>query len=169
MPKGWRIKPGRSLRENARLVIPVMIDNFLSHRDRVHGHPRLKHDLHQMRLEGKRLRYAMETFEPAFNAEFSTCLETLKQLLDTMGSIHDCDVNIPRLQAYLREIRLFNRACKSAQGRISTPALFRLIREKTAARNELFSIMTQTLERWEREQFRDALLRSMDIETFGKE
>jgi hypothetical protein len=95
MSKRWRIKPNKNLRENARMVVPLMMDDFLSHKGRVISHPRLKLDLHRMRLAGKTLRYAMEAFSPGFDVQFSSSLEELKQLLDTMGRIHDCDVNIP--------------------------------------------------------------------------
>jgi CHAD domain-containing protein len=161
MPKHWRIKPGRSLRDNARLVVPAMIDELLSYKARVISHPRLKHDLHQMRLAGKTLRYAMEVFELGFEPEFSNCLEALKQLLSTMGSIHDYDVNIPRLQSFLKEVRYFNRLNRNIQGRISTSALSTLIREQAQRRRELFVQMVSIFEQWERDNFRNALLKSM--------
>jgi CHAD domain-containing protein len=161
MAKRWRIKSGRSLRENAGLIIPVMIDEFLSYKVRVIGHPRLKRDLHRMRLAGKTLRYAMEVFEPGYPAGFSSGLERVKQLLDTMGCVHDGDVNIPRLQAYLKEIRLFNRICRDAKDRIPTSALTRLIRDQSERRKQLFVQMTSMLEQWERQNFKNALLKSM--------
>jgi CHAD domain-containing protein len=146
-----------------------MVDDFLSHKDRVINHPRLKHDLHRMRLAGKTLRYAMEVFEPGFQAQFSSCLEEVKRLLDSMGSIHDCDVNIPRLQAYLREIRLFNRLRVNVQERIPTSALTKIIREQSALRSSLFAEMTSMLEQWERGNFKTTLLQSMESEKLVKE
>lgn len=169
MPKHWRIRPNKNLRENARLLVPLMIDDFLSHKGRVISHPRLKQDLHRMRLSGKTLRYAMEVFEPGFRAEFTSCLEDVKQLLETMGHIHDCDVNIPRLQAFLREIRLFNRLRDSREDRISTSALSRIIREQTTLRRSSFAEMTSILERWERDNFKDALLQSMTSDKLVKD
>ncbi len=169
MPKRWRIKPNRNLRENARLVVPLMIDDFLSHRDRVINHPRLKHDLHRMRLAGKTLRYAMEVFEPGFQTEFSACLENVKQLLDAMGKIHDCDINIPRLRGFLRELRLFNRLRDEVHDRIATSAFNQLIREQSALRRALFAEMTSIVERWDRENFKVTLLRSMESDKTVKD
>ena len=114
-----------------------------------------------MRLAGKTLRYAMEVFEPGFKASFSSCLEEIKNLLDTMGRIHDCDVNIPRLQAFLKELRMFNRSRDDVQDRIATSALTRLIREESALRRGLFTEMTSVLEQWERSNFTATLLLSM--------
>lgn len=161
MAKRWRIKPNKNLRDNARLVVPMMVDDFLSHTDRVLGHPRLKNELHRMRLGGKTLRYAMEVFEPAFGKEFESCLEEVKQLLDTMGSIHDCDVHIPKLQACLRETRLFNRATTVPQDKVSTGAMVSMIREQRAVRETLFAQMTGIIEQWIRENFKGKVIQSM--------
>jgi CHAD domain-containing protein len=163
MPKHWRVKPNKNLSENARLVVPLMIDDFLARNDRVVAHPRLKQELHRMRLTGKTLRYAMEVFEPAFGEEFGSCLEEVKRLLDAMGKIHDCDVNVPRLQAHLREIRFFNRATANGNDRMSTGAIVKLIREQLAERRSLFEEMSSILKRWSRENFKGKALQSMMI------
>jgi CHAD domain-containing protein len=163
MAKRWRIKPNKDLRENARLVVPRMVDDFLSHRNRVIGHPRLKNELHRMRLAGKTLRYAMEVFEPAFGKEFGSCLEEVKDLLDTMGSVHDCDVNIPRLQAHLREVRLFNRSAANRQDKVPTGSMVRLVREQLALRQSLFGRMSEIIEQWSRKDFGGKVARSMSV------
>ena len=165
MAKRWRIKPNKDLRENARLVVPMMFDEFLANKDRVVAHPRLKQELHRMRLSGKTLRYAMEVFEPGFGEEFGSCLEEVKRLLDTMGKVHDCDVNVPRLQAHVREIRIFNRATPNADERISTGAVAMLIREQLELRRVLFETMSETIERWTRENFKGKILQSMMVPT----
>jgi CHAD domain-containing protein len=169
MSKLWRIKPGRNLLENARLLVPPMIDDFLSHRERVISHPRLKRDLHRMRLAGKTLRYAMEVFEPGFGAWFSLYLEELKGLLDTMGRIHDCDVNIPRLQAYLSEIRCFNNACRDPHEKIPTLALNKLIHDVTRLRRELFAELSTVLESWEHHNSRESIMQSMESNKIVKD
>lgn len=161
MARRWRIKPNRNLRENARLVVPLMFDDFLSHRDRVINHPRLKLELHRMRLAGKTLRYAMEVFGVAFQSDFSACLEEVKHVIETMGNVHDCDVNIPWLQGQLREIRLFNRGTQDAKDRIATSALVHLIRDRQAFRRGLFEAMVSMLEQWRRGDFRARLIESM--------
>ena len=163
MTKRWRIKPNKNLRENARLVVPMMIDDLLARNNRVVAHPRLKEELHRMRLSGKTLRYAMEVFEPAFGEEFGSCLEEVKRLLDAMGKIHDCDVNVPGLQTHLREMRLFNRATTNPGDRVSTGAIVKLIREQFAVRRSLFEEMSSILEQWSRENFKGKVLQSMMV------
>ena len=111
----------------------------------------------------------METFEPAFEPEFSRCLEELKQLLDTMGSIHDFDVNLPRLQGFLREIRYFNRRTRNGHDRIPTSSLVKLIRSQSENRRQLFARMVLTFEQWERNDFSKNLLQSMYSESAVKD
>ena len=164
MARRWRVKPNRDLRENARLVVPAMMDEFLARKDRVVAHPKLKQELHRMRLSGKTLRYAMEVFVAAFGAEFGSCLEDVKQLLDTMGRIHDCDVNVPRLQTHLRELRLFNRVTVNSVDKVPTGAIVKLIREQLDLRRSLFGEMSLILDRWARENFKGKVLQSMMIQ-----
>jgi len=145
------------------LIIPALLANFLSHTNRVSAHPRLKTELHRMRLEGKPLRYAMEIFEPAFGEDFTSCLEEVKRLLDIMGSVHDCDVNIPKLQVHLHEVQLYNKLAARAQDKIRTGALTRLIRERHAYRRSLFQEMTGILEQWMHDSFESKLAMAMAI------
>jgi len=161
MAKRWRIKPNKNLRDNARLVVPLMLDDFFLRKVRVLGHPRLKNELHRMRLAGKTLRYAMEVFAPAFGDDFEGCLEEVKRLLDTMGKIHDCDVHIPKLQASLRETRIFNRSTVAADDKVPTGSMVGLIREQQACRRSLFLEMTGMIEQWSRENFKGKVINSM--------
>ncbi len=48
--------------------------------------------LHAMRIAGKRLRYALEVFEPAYGEAFKPALRALRAVQDALGDIHDCDV-----------------------------------------------------------------------------
>ncbi len=156
------LKPNKSFRENARLLLPVLFDDFLSYKDRVVPHPRLKDDLHKMRNAGKILRYAMEFFEDAFDDEFSLCLKEVKHLLDLMGQVHDCDVNIPALNTQLREIRSFNRATVNPNDRIRTKALVDLIRGDQNRRGAMFTEACAVIARWETENFKQRVVQSMN-------
>jgi len=161
MAKRLRVKPNRNLRENAQLLVPIMFDVFLSQKDRVVAHPVLKNELHRMRVDGKTLRYAMEVFAPAFGEEFVSCLREVKGLLDVMGKIHDCDVNIPKLQTHVQEMRLFNRSVHTAAAKISTTSMVRLIREQKDFRNSLFEEMKRILAGWGENNFKGKVLQSM--------
>ena len=141
--------------------MPVLFDDFFSYRNRVVAHPRLKGDLHKMRNAGKLLRYAMEFFEEAFGDDFSACLREVKQLLDLMGQVHDCDVNIPALNIQLREIRSFNRATVGPKDRIRTKALVDLIRAEQNRRRTMFNDSCVVIARWDTENFRQRVVQSM--------
>ena len=156
------LKPNKSFRENARLLLPVLFDDFLSNRIRVVSHPRLKTDLHKMRIAGKTLRYAMEFFDDAFDDEFSLCLREVKHLLDLMGQVHDCDVHIPVLHIQLREIRSFNRATVNPKDRIRTKALADLIRAEQNRRVTMFNDACAVIERWVIENFKQRVVQSMN-------
>ena len=161
MSKRYFIKPAKDLRENARLLVPVLLETFLSQKARVVGHPRLKRKLHRMRLDGKTLRYAMEVFEPACQKEFAEALEELKRLLECMGRIHDCDIHIPRLQSFLRELRPFNHAAPKSLDKIPTFAIRQLMADQRALRHTLFMEVGRILEKWESDDVRTSLLKSI--------
>jgi len=156
------LKPNKSFRENARLLLPVLFDDFFSYKDRVVTHPRLKDNLHKMRNAGKVLRYAMEFFEDAFDDEFLSCLREVKHLLDLMGQVHDCDVNIPALNIQLREIRSFNRATVNPDDRIRTKALVELIQTEQRRRGAMFTETCAAIERWVVENFKQRIVQSMN-------
>jgi CHAD domain-containing protein len=155
------LKPNKNFRENARLLVPALFDDFLAYQNRVVAHPRLKDELHKMRNAGKTLRYAMEFFEEAFGDDFSSCLKEVKQLLDVMGQVHDCDVNIPALNVQLREIRSFNRATISPGDRIRTKALVDLINAEQQRRLTVFNDTCALISRWNAENFKQRVVQSM--------
>ncbi|HTX19728.1 MAG TPA: CHAD domain-containing protein [Bacteroidota bacterium] len=161
MAKRAVIKPNKSLRDNARILVPHLLEEFLSHRARVVAHPRLKKDFHSMRVAGKTLRYAMEVFEAAFGGEFAACLEEVKELLDAMGRVHDCDVCIPTLQTHLREIRSFNRVTGNAGDRMRTKAVTDLIRAQHAQRDGEYARSCATIEEWTAKDFAQRVILSM--------
>ena len=61
--------------------------------------------LHQMRIAGKRLRYTIENFQPAYAGRLDAAHKTLKKLQDDLGDIHDCDVWRERLPAFIEAER----------------------------------------------------------------
>lgn len=62
-------------------------------------------ELHQMRIQAKRLRYSMETFAPVFPNELSSQLKLMKQIQDLVGETHDADVWLMELPKFLEEER----------------------------------------------------------------
>ena len=155
------VRPGRSFRDAGREIIPAVFDTFFEHHVRVAAHPRLKEELHGMRLQGKMLRYTLEVFIPAFGDAYAARLDEVKQLLDLFGKVHDCDIHLPRLEAHLREVRLFNRMSRERGHRMATAGIASLIREQRALRTELFRAIAATLSSWQAENFKGKLLQSM--------
>ena len=158
--KSFRINKKESLKENLRHVIPLMYDDFFSWKKSVTGYPLRKTQLHEMRKAGKPLRYAMELGEYCFGADFTKCLDELKQALDLMGDIHDADVMIPDLSAHINEIRGFNRTITSISDRIPTRPLRNNINELRSSRRELFAQLSELLNKWETGSFRNRIISS---------
>jgi CHAD domain-containing protein len=161
MRKGWTVRPDASLRENARAIIPALLEAFLSQGGDVIAHPSMKKKLHAMRIDGKRVRYGMEIFTEVFGGGYEKKLEEIKTLLDVMGTIHDCDVHLPGIQHRIEEIRCSNRRQAAPAERVRTQGLTAFARELRRRRAELFDEMTKTLQRWEREQFSRTVVHSM--------
>jgi len=98
------IQAKESLRDNARRVIDVRLDELLSWRAALED-PDLVTQLHNMRIAAKRLRYALEIFEICF-LEAKGSVKRLSLMQDHLGSIHDLDVLIEILRAHLRDLDL---------------------------------------------------------------
>ncbi len=60
-------------------------------------------ELHLMRIAAKRLRYSMELFVPAFGKDMSDKISDVKLLQEQLGTVHDCDVWVDKLNGYREE------------------------------------------------------------------
>lgn len=60
-------------------------------------------ELHQMRIEAKRLRYTMETFSVIYPEEFKPFIRNVKEIQEFTGNIHDCDVWCEFLPRFLQK------------------------------------------------------------------
>lgn len=57
--------------------------------------------LHTLRIEAKRLRYALEFFREVLPANANECIQTVVALQDHLGELHDADVALTRVRAFL--------------------------------------------------------------------
>jgi hypothetical protein len=96
------IHPKESLRENARRVIAVRLDELLSLRPALDD-PALVQQLHDMRIAAKRLRYALEMFDICFSG-VKALLKQLTDIQEDLGTIHDLDVLIAILRERLQAV-----------------------------------------------------------------
>jgi CHAD domain-containing protein len=71
--------------------ISNQLEIMLKHSEAVFD-PKNIQELHQMRIEAKRLRYTMETFSAIYPEEFKSFIRNVKDIQEFTGNIHDCDV-----------------------------------------------------------------------------
>lgn len=161
MKKIYPVKKKLSFKENIQNVLPEMYDDFMSYSGKAVNHPRLKNVLHQMRITGKPLRYAMEYSEAAFGTEFKKYLTEIKYIIELIGEIHDADVIIPELDLHLKEIRHYNRTLTNRIERLSTGGITKLIKEQKEKRTEMFEEFCSIINHWINEDFRTRLISSM--------
>lgn len=155
----YTLNTKKNFGDNGRELIPSLYDELKRYIDRA-----LKeHDeeqLHSARLTGKVLRYNMEVFSQIFSGKFMKCLEEVKELIEVMGFIHDCDVLVPVLEKHMQKTEKQNNKMK--KNRVSTNGLNLLIRSRKRKRRQLFNKMTAILRRWQQRRFRQCLIKSME-------
>ncbi len=167
MKRIYPVKKKQPFRENIQRVLPLMYDDFISYKDRVLNRPRMKRDLHQMRITGKPMRYVMEYSLGAFGADFKQCLNEIKNIIELMGEIHDADVIIPEMNMHLKEIRHYNRTLQNRNEHLSTKGIRQFISELKVKRAVMFGDFCATIIKWLNEDFRSRLIVSMNAPTYN--
>lgn len=106
--KARRVKhldPATALADNAQRLVHARLDELCAFVPAVLD-PVAVTELHDMRIAAKRLRYVLEvTAEPCFGPYARTAGKRAKELQDLLGEIHDCDVQLPRVEALVAELR----------------------------------------------------------------
>jgi putative phosphoesterase len=95
---------------------------------------------HQMRIAAKRLRYTLETFQPAYDDEFEKPIAKVRKLQDLLGELHDCDVWIQHIQG------LTDGPDSSALGTEAGPGLQALLSDRRRRRRQRYR---RFVEAWE--------------------
>jgi CHAD domain-containing protein len=99
------LHPDAGLADNLERIVRVRIDELHSFVPKALD-PAEVTALHDMRIAAKRLRYILEVgAEPCFGSYAETAIKRIKELQDLLGEIHDCDVQLPRVQAVYDELR----------------------------------------------------------------
>ena len=99
------LNPKRSFRENARIILPQMVEEVYSWEQFIQN-PKKREELHNMRISIKRLRYTMEFFAVNYDRHFAELIETIIELQDIIGDIHDSDVVLEVLTSYKENLQL---------------------------------------------------------------
>jgi hypothetical protein len=94
------LDPAEPLADNAERIIRVRLDEMCGFMPQA-ADPAEVVALHDMRIASKRLRYILEITSPIFGAYATTAVRLTKDVQDLLGEIHDCDVQIPEVQAFL--------------------------------------------------------------------
>ena len=106
--KARRVKhldPSGALADNAERLVRVRLDELCGFAPAVLD-PAAVTELHDMRIAAKRLRYVLEVMsEPCFGPYAKTAGKRAKELQDLLGEIHDCDVQLPRVEALVAQLR----------------------------------------------------------------
>jgi CHAD domain-containing protein len=104
--KARRVKgldPTAPLADNAERIVRVRLDELTSFMPRA-ADPAQVVALHDMRIAAKRLRYVLEVTAPCFGPYAATAVKLTRDLQDLLGEIHDCDVQLPEVTAFLEEL-----------------------------------------------------------------
>lgn len=83
-------------------VINQRLDGLESHEQIVRD-PNEVTELHAMRISAKRLRYTLEAFEDLYGDQIKPFLSAVKQIQEILGNVHDLDVWIAMIPAFIEE------------------------------------------------------------------
>jgi CHAD domain-containing protein len=120
----------------AARVLAVRADELIEHSAGVLDTGEIEH-LHDMRVASRRLRAAMEIFEPCFpRKQFRAALKEVKAVADALGERRDRDVSIAALEDFAAKL--------SAADRQGISVLVKSAREEQAVANrELAPFITE--------------------------
>ena len=90
--------------QQAYLVTSLRLEEMLAY-DASVFHPEQVEELHAMRIAAKRLRYTMEVFAPLYDDGLKQPLQTVREVQDVLGDIHDCDVWVQVLPQFMEKER----------------------------------------------------------------
>ncbi len=90
------------LHRKAQNIISARTDDLLVYESFVHD-PDAVARHHEMRIAAKRLRYTLEVFNRCYAGSLKPAIRRVRALQDVLGKLHDCDVWIGCLPAFVEE------------------------------------------------------------------
>jgi CHAD domain-containing protein len=156
-----RRKVRKSFRGTGKDLLPRLRQEFATRLKLAIDRDQNSKRLHNARLAGKPLRYAMEMFENVFGKKFGDSLRNVRDLLQLMGEIHDCDIAIATLNQFLKEFTIYNSLVKTGGEEISVQPLRQLLSDQKSRRGSLDKDLEKSARRWisreQRKRFRLSL------------
>jgi CHAD domain-containing protein len=141
-----------------RDALGAMADDFMSSAEIAIDGQAAMDALHELRIKGKPLRYALELAKAYLPPAFGVYVKKVKKIIETLGTIHDLEVARSGLQSTISEIDFYNRAAvKDHIGLLPFECLReaqeRLERETAA----LIDKVSTNLRTWRRKDFGKSL------------
>ena len=156
--KAKRVKgldPLEPLGDNAERIVRVRLDELTAFMPKA-ADPEQVVALHDMRIAAKRLRYILEVTGDCFGPYASGAVKMVKELQDLLGDIHDCDVQLPEVAAFLAELMEQDVAAgdlRTAPNRRAYAGLVALQVHLRSRRNALFEEFLELWRDYERKGF----------------
>jgi CHAD domain-containing protein len=130
-------------------AIQQKLDIFLAGEEHIFNPANIQ-ELHQMRIEAKRLRYTLEVFAQIYPGECKSELKIIKSAQELLGDIHDCDVWISFLPRFLEEEtqRVLDYYGHTRPMNILRPGINYLLAVKQQERESLYAQFIQQWQKW---------------------
>jgi hypothetical protein len=125
---------------------------------------------HAMRIAAKRLRYTLEIFVPAYEGRLDEFVASVKAVQTLLGDVHDCDVWVEHLKAFLaeEEERTAEYYGNARPFRALSVGLEHLREERRSHRRELFVQLAAHWRELEQKGLWDELIKAVRSRTKSK-
>ncbi len=145
------VSPDGLLADNAPLILHTRLEEMYRWSPFI-GDPDRMHELHDMRIAAKRLRYTLEIFAPCFpDKEYKWLSDQVKSVQEQIGEIHDADVRGPLFREFTAA-----HADKRPEIRVG---LENLARAEQAKRDKLYRKFLTYWDKLQRQEFKARFLR----------
>jgi len=91
------LDPNGALRPTVARIVSIRLDELREFADHALA-PDASDAQHDMRIAAKRLRYALEIFEPCLDEEATAARAAAKRLQSVLGDLHDCDLMLAKVE-----------------------------------------------------------------------
>jgi CHAD domain-containing protein len=139
-------------------AINERLNDFLAY-EAIVFQPEKKEELHAMRISAKWLRYTLENFSAIYSNALKPQLQIVRKVQELLGDIHDYDVWIDFLPAFLQEERqrILDFYGNERSYRRIVPGVQHFADDRQALREARYQEFTGEWQRWQQEYVWDEL------------